>query len=1022
MSKKVRNGKIYVAMENAEIFSKIAEALLVDYTSVYYVNAVTNEYYWYSVDPNFHSLQIEPKGDDFFVNIIRDAKQVIYEEDLHIFTEDLTKEKLLANVKRGSMQQIEYRLMIDGNPVYHALRLIRGTNETDDYFVLGVLNIDKDYRMRQKAIRMEKEKEVFNRVAEGLALHYDKVFYIDIETGNYTELVGTESLKGLLGPISGEDFFVSLMERWERVGYEEDKARIATMLSKDYLLYALSKQKMFVAVFRFYDENKVLHHCRGTVVLSYDRTHFIVGFDYIDEEAKKEKEHILQLKLANEMARKDELTGIKNKTSYHEYEEALIKDMMAGICDPFALVVCDINDLKQVNDAKGHQAGDEYIRSACRMICKVFAHSPVFRVGGDEFVVILHGEDYFERDDLLSELQSKVTENINDGEGPIVASGLAEYNRNTDRKVSDVFDRADVLMYGNKTALKEKKILKDTFRNKNDDITLIPEERKKKVDNLFKSISVVAEGSYVYLCDMKYDFSRWSKIAVDTFGLPSEYMYRAGDIWEEHIHPDDRNAYRAGISDIFVGNASGHDMQYRARKLNGEYDLCTCRGFVLKDKNGDPEYFAGAIRNHGLQGNVDSLTGLRNQYGFFEDLQNYMKNMKAVNICMVGINKFSEINEVYGYSFGNQVLQKFARYIFEFVGNTGVVYRMDGTKFAILTNTYSTRQIMVEYEKFRYHFRGEFYVMDRCIPLELSGGAISVDNFDIDYQTVYACLSFAYDESKKRKKGDLVEFYNDLNSENRSRIEKLHAIRASITHDYEGFYLLYQPVIDAATEKIVGAEALLRWKNDTYGVVPPDHFIPLLEVDALFPALGKWILKTAMTDTKMMLGINPDFLVHVNLSYAQLEKPDFVDMVTELLKETDFPANHLVLEITERCRLLDMDLLKNIAVNLQGIGVLIALDDFGTGFSSLGIIKDLHFDIIKIDRSFVRRIEEDLKEREMIKHFTAIASTFHANVCVEGVETAGMRDILKNYSVQSFQGYFYAKPLPLEELEAYKTE
>ena len=131
---------------------------------------------------------------------------------------------------------------------------------------------------------------------------------------------------------------------------------------------------------------------------------------------------------------------------------------------------------------------------------------------------------------------------------------------------------------------------------------------------------------------------------------------------------------------------------------------------------------------------------------------------------------------------------------------------------------------------------------------------------------------------------------------------------------------------------------------------------------------------------------------------------------------------HLCFEVTERCRLLDIDLLKNVIANLKSRGILVALDDFGTGFSSVSIVKDLPFDIIKIDRGFVMRVEEDEVERELIKYFAGLASLFGAKVCVEGVETAGMRDILQKYHVESFQGYYYAKPLELEEMVKFKTK
>ena len=520
---------------------------------------------------------------------------------------------------------------------------------------------------------------------------------------------------------------------------------------------------------------------------------------------------------------------------------------------------------------------------------------------------------------------------------------------------------------------------------------------------------------YVYLCDMKYDFSRWSKNAVDAYGLPSEYMYGAGDIWENCIHPDDREAYHKGIDEIFSGIASGHDMQYRARRVDGGYDVCTCKGMVIRDLTGEPDYFVGTIRNHSSQSHIDTLTGLRNQYGFFDDLDGMIKRNAEVHVVIVGISRFSEINEVYGYHFGNRVLQSFARCIFETVGNSGICYRLDGTKIAIISSLISPDDIEVKYRNLRDYCREDFTTDDKRILLEINGGALKLDNFESDSQTVYACLNYAYSESKNYNQGELVIFRNDLNDDNKHRLEKLHAIRASIMHGYRGFYLLYQPVVDAQTEKLISAEALLRWKNDTYGVVPPDQFIPLLESDPLFPELGEWIIQEAVVAAKQIIKNHPDFVMNINLSYTQLQKPDFVDMVFRILDDMQYPPDHICFEVTERCRLLDIKLLKNVTASLKSRGILIALDDFGTGFSSIGIVKELPFDLIKIDRSFVEKIEEDALERELIERFSGVASLFGATVCVEGVETEGMISILQQFRVRSFQGYYYSKPLGLDE-------
>lgn len=546
----------------------------------------------------------------------------------------------------------------------------------------------------------------------------------------------------------------------------------------------------------------------------------------------------------------------------------------------------------------------------------------------------------------------------------------------------------------------------------------IPEDQKKKLDALFEAFQIIAqEDTYVYLTDMRYDYSRWSKNVVNTFGLPSEYMVAAGEIWEERVHPEDREAYHKGIDDIFSGKAEIHDMQYRARRVDGQYDVCTCRGMVVRDEMGNAVYFGGAIRNHSLQGDTDTLTGLRNQYGFFEDLKMYINARKKIRVLMVGINRFTEINEIYGYNFGNRLLQRCARYMLEMSGNTSKIFRMDGTKFAVLSDELTVAQMIRRYNEMRRYFREGFTMEGINMVLELNGGIMSVDDFDVDDQTVYSCLNFAYGESKFRRQGDIVEFYNDLTDENRNRIEKLQAIRASITRGYDGFYLLYQPFVDVHTEQVIGAEALLRWEGGGYGMVPPDHFIPILERDPLFPDLGEWILRKAIAEARPIVDVNPEFVINVNLSYTQLERRDFMDKVLRILDETGFPPGNLCLEITERCRLLDMSLLKNIVTCFRAKGVKIALDDFGTGFSSIDTMRVLPFDTIKIDRCFVIDIEDNEKSRQFLNVLTDFAAIGGAKVCVEGIESAGMREILLRYKVNSLQGYYYSRPVEIDKLQ-----
>ncbi len=539
--------------------------------------------------------------------------------------------------------------------------------------------------------------------------------------------------------------------------------------------------------------------------------------------------------------------------------------------------------------------------------------------------------------------------------------------------------------------------------------------RLKRLDSMFETFSIIAEGNYVYLCDMKYNYSRWSKSAVGYFNLPDRYMHDAGTIWEEHIHPDDRESYRNSINKIFSGQDKGHNMQYRVKSADGNYVVCTCRGAVIRDENGEPEYFAGAIKNHGSLSYIDTITGLRSLYGFFDDLKTLLWKKAKTTAVIIGITGFSIINDVYGYKFGNKVLRKLSNFIKNIFGNAGAVYRMDGTKFAILTRNMNKDEISVLYNDLQEQVSHTFFIEEERISLSLNAGLMIIDDFDIASETVYSCLKYAYYESKNRRLGDMVIFENIQNDDNKKFIEKLNVIRNSVIENCQGFYLCYQPIMYADTEKLKGMEALVRWKNEKYGTVPPVQFVPVLEQDVLFPELGKWILRQAMTDGKIFLEKYPDFIMNVNISYAQLERSDFVSDVFSLIQETGFPPENLCLEITERCRLLDIDILNNMFRNFREHGIKIALDDFGTGFSSLGVLRTLPIDTVKIDREFVKDIEKSTSDQNTVKFISSLAGAFSAEVCVEGVETAQMRDFLRKYGIKSFQGYYYSKPIPMEE-------
>lgn len=542
----------------------------------------------------------------------------------------------------------------------------------------------------------------------------------------------------------------------------------------------------------------------------------------------------------------------------------------------------------------------------------------------------------------------------------------------------------------------------------------IDSRAKKELDNLFGALSLTASGKYVFLTDLRYDYSRWSKQAVDYFGLPDEYMFGVNDIWTEHVHPDDREGYTKSILAIFSGESESHELQYRARAKDGSYVVCTCRGMVIRDENDQPRYFGGAIQNHGAVGFIDINTGLRNLYGFFDDLKGLLWKKECAAVMMVGMTGFSDINNVFGYSFGNAVFRAVGNWLTEKFGR---VYRMDGTKFTVISEDMDAEGLRQVYTEMQMKAAEGVFVDNERVNLALNAGIVVIDEggTDASLETVYSCLTFAYTQSKKKCHGEAVIFNDALSDSNRQFMKKLNYIRGSVTENCRGFYLCYQPIVDAKSEKLKGVEALLRWQDPQYGVVPPIQFISVLEQDALFPVLGRWILRTAMTEGKKLLEMYPDLIVNVNLAYSQLEQSTFVNDVLRLLDETGFPAQNLCLEITERCRILDINMLKSRFTALRANGIRLALDDFGTGFSSIGLLREIPIDTIKVDREYVKNVTTSVTDQSTIRSITRLADAFYAEICAEGIEDLEMREYLLRYHVTSLQGYYYGKPVPLDQ-------
>ena len=441
---------------------------------------------------------------------------------------------------------------------------------------------------------MNIDQLAFDQVANTLAKQFDSMYYVDIENDNFIEFFHSEMLSGLLLPEQGTDFFSFLSEQAKRTVHPDDLDYVLSLIDKNSLLKKLTENNSSLIVFRFVLDGKIMHVCHFSILCD-DKKHILGCIKNIETEFQEREKQERILQSAQRLARLDELTGIKNKNAFTEHVKEIDNEINNSDIDPvFGVVMCDINDLKRINDTRGHSFGDEAIQKACRMICEVFGESSVYRVGGDEFVVILTGDDFENREKLLELLKNESAANGRLRTGPVIACGMAKYNPGVDRGFQEVYNRADGRMYANKKELKSEKYMGET-RKRESNNQMIPDERVRKLDRLYGALHTVAGDGYIFLTDLKYSFSRWSLTAINDFGLPTDYMYDFEDIWRDYVHPEDVKLYEEAVEAVLEGTPVLYSITYRARKADGSYIILKPRGFILNDSNGVPEYFGGIM-------------------------------------------------------------------------------------------------------------------------------------------------------------------------------------------------------------------------------------------------------------------------------------------------------------------------------------------------------------------------------------------------------------------------------------------
>lgn len=708
-------------------------------------------------------------------------------------------------------------------------------------------------------------------------------------------------------------------------------------------------------------------------------------------------------------AHTDALTGVGNRL----YFDLQVKKLWLQQT-PCTVAFIDMDELKYCNDTFGHTEGDFYIIRVSNLLQQLCGEQEqVFRIGGDEFVILsltASAEELRKRLEEAHEHFKAKMEKLVDYPCDF-SFGCTHADSMDEQAYNNLLLTADQKMYEYK--LNKKRSAwghrKDTPSESVLDTHYGLESR------IFEALSRTMSNRYIYVCNMRTNMSRWSANAVKEFDLPGEYMLDAGGIWMEHLHPDDREVYAKDIGAIMSGKKSYHKMQYRARNAKGFYVMCSCDGYVLRGKGEEPDIFVGTITNHGAIDTIDPITNLGNTFKFFEYITEKQQKHEPVEIFVVGISEFHVINDSYGYEAGNIVLHNFAQQVQELLDEETKFFRLNGVKFAIVMRSATHEDIQKLYDKLKKTVNNQLYFGKNQAKLYFGAAAMHHENDTEAITPLLSELDYYIRMSKYENNGELVYVDEEYNQRAKRRIAILRDVKASMLNNCEGFYLQYQPQTDA-DGRVVGAEALLRYKNVTWGVVPPLEYISHLEGDIYFYDLGLWILRRALSEGAKLLCKHPDFCMSVNVSYKQLEHDSFPDDVMDILAKSGFPAGNLVLEFTEHCRTLDASRLKKLVTVFHSHGIRISADDFGTGHATLMLLRDLPFDTIKLDQSFTRGIIEHEVDSIVVEAIMDCAHKLRMCVCMEGIETEKLLEKAHALGADYYQGYLIAKPLDFSDL------